>query len=153
MDILKNENDKLKDNLIREKAIRDDENCKNAQLSNILNDREQNINQLCHDIEDVKIMNDDASNTNNILEEENAKLRNHIMILTEQNQNLINEIDNVIEDDEKMINVLNRKDRISSLLMSNRSTIDQSLNNLDEYINNRKSFGSKTSCSSIYEYQ
>ena len=152
MDLLKEENDKLKDNIIKEKSIKEDENQKNAHLSNILDDREQRLNQISHDIETVKIMQENASNRNNILEEENGKLRNHIMILTEQNQNLINEIDNIIESDEKMINVLNRKDRISSLLLSNRSTIDQSLNNLDECINNRKSVGCRTSCSSTYEY-
>ena len=70
------------------------------------------------------------------------------MSLTELNQNLINEIDNVIEEDEKMISILNRKDRISSLLMSNRSTIDHSLNNLDEGINR----GNFVSCSRGYEY-
>lgn len=74
------------------------------------------------------------------LQDENAKLRMHIMNLTQQNQNLINEIHNVIEDDEKMQAILNRKDRITSLLMSNRSTIDQSLNNLDEFINRGNRF-------------
>ena len=92
-------------------------------------------------------MQNNAENQNNILQEENSKLRNHIMSLTELNQNLINEIDNVIEEDEKMISILNRKDRISSLLMSNRSTIDHSLNNLDEGINR----GNFVSCSSGYE--
>jgi chromosome segregation ATPase len=152
IDLLKEENDNLKDNLIKEKSIRTEEDSKCSHLSDILNDREQKINELCHDIENIKMIQENASNTNNVLEEENGKLRNHIMVLTEQNQNLINEIDNVIEEDEKAINILNRKDRISSLLMSNRSTIDQSLNNLDECINNRKGFSCKTSFSNTYEY-
>ena len=152
IDLLKEENDNLKNNLIKEKSIRDNENQQNSHLSDILNDREQKVNQLSHDIETIKMMQENASNRNNVLEDENGKLRNHIMTLTEQNQNLINEIDNIIESDEKMINVLNRKDRINSLLMSNRSTIDQSLNNLDECINNRRSIGCRTSCSSTYEY-
>ena len=37
-----------------------------------------------------------------------------------------------------MKNVLNRKDRISSVLTSNRCRIDKSLNNLDEYINGER---------------
>ena len=72
------------------------------------------------------------------------------MILTEQNQNLINEIDNIIDEDEKKLNILNRKDRITSLLMNNRSIIDQSLNELDEGIN--RGLESRTPLRT-YEYQ
>ena len=153
MDSLKEENDNLKNNLFNEKSIRTEENQKNAQLSDILNDREQAINQLCSEIEEVKIMQQNANNDNNILQDENSKLRNHIMILTEQNQNLINEIDNIIEEDEKKISILDRKDRINSLLLNNRSTIDQSLNDLDECINRGKSFSCRTPDRNTYEYQ
>lgn len=125
---------------MKENSIRSDENQKNNQLSSILNDREHEINRLNKEIENINIMQQNATNTNNILQDENAKLRMHIMNLTQQNQNLINEIHNVIEDDEKMQAILNRKDRITSLLMSNRSTIDQSLNNLDEFINRGNRF-------------
>ena len=140
LDNLKNENDNLKNNIMKENSIRSEENQKNNQLNNILNDREHEINLLNKEIENINIMQQNATNTNNILQDENAKLRMHIMNLTQQNQNLINEIHNVIEDDEKMQAILNRKDRITSLLMSNRSTIDQSLNNLDEFINRGNRF-------------
>ena len=152
LDLLKEENDNLKNNLMKEKSIRCGEDQKNAELTDVLQDREQKINQICNEIENIKIMQQNEINNNNVLQEENAKLRNHIMTLTEQNQNLINEIDNVIEEDEKMISILNRKDRISSLLMSNRSTIDQSLNNLDECINRGQNYGSRTPCNNTYEY-
>ena len=98
-------------------------------------------------------MQQNANNDNNILQDENSKLRNHIMILTEQNQNLINEIDNIIEEDEKKISILDRKDRINSLLLNNRSTIDQSLNDLDECINRGKSSSCRTPDRNTYEYQ
>ena len=102
--------------------------------------------KLCQDIDNIKRMQQDATNENNVLQDENTKLRNHILNLTEQNQNLINEIDNVIDEDDKMQAILNRQDRISSLLMSNRSTIDQSLNNLDECINRGNYLACKTLC-------
>ena len=140
LDSLKNENENLKSNIMKENYIRSGENQKNNQLSDILNDREHEINHLNQEIENINIMQQNATNTNNILQDENAKLRMHIMNLTQQNQNLINEIHNIIEDDEKMQAILKRKDRISSLLMSNRSTIDQSLNNLDEFINKGNRF-------------
>lgn len=60
------------------------------------------------------------------------------MILSDLNQTLINEIENVICEDQKMRNVLNRKDRINSVLSNNRCRIDNSLNNLDDYINGEK---------------
>ena len=152
LDLLKEDNENLKNNLIKEQSIRTGEDQKNGELTQILNDREQKMDQLCHEIETIKIMQQNEIDHTNILQEENAKLRNHIMTLTEQNQNLINEIDNVIEEDEKMISILNRKDRIGSLLMSNRSTIDQSLNNLDECINRGKNFASRTPEGNTYEY-
>ena len=136
-----------KNNLISENSIRSGENQKNNQLNNILNDREIKINQICHDIENIKIMQQNATNTSNILQDENTKMRNHIMILTSQNQTLMNEIDNVLSEDERMHTILNRQDRISSLLMNNRSTIDQSLNNLDECINRGKCFVCRSTCS------
>ena len=152
LDLLKEDNENLKNNLIKEQSIRTGEDQKNDELTQILNDREQKMDQLCHEIETIKIMQQNEIDHTNILQEENAKLRNHIMTLTEQNQNLINEIDNVIEEDEKMISILNRKDRIGTLLMSNRSTIDQSLNNLDEFINRGNNFGSRTPDRNTYEY-
>ena len=150
MDVLKEESDNLKNNLMEEKSIRAGENQKSEQLGDILNDREQKINQICHEIEIIKMQQQNATNENNILQDENSKLRNHIMILTEQNQNLINEIDNIIDEDEKKLNILNRKDRITSLLMNNRSIIDQSLNELDEGIN--RGLESRTPLRT-YEYQ
>ena len=66
--LLKDENDNLKNNIFKEKSIRTEENQKNEELSNILNDREQKINLLCHDIETIEIMQNNAENQNNILQ-------------------------------------------------------------------------------------
>ena len=137
---LKCENDNLKNNLVKEKAIRIDENQKNNQLTNILNDRDKKIEMLNYDIESIKSMQQSASNRNCVLQDVNSKLKNHIMVLTDLNQTLINEIGNVINEDAKMKSILDRKERINSVLMSNRCTIDQSLNNLDNYINKGKCF-------------
>ena len=101
---------------------------------------------LNHDIETIKLMQQNASNRNCVLQDENAKLRNHIMVLTDLNQTLINEIDNVINEDAKMKSILDRKDRINSVLVSNRCTIDKSLSNFDEYINRRKCFNCPNPC-------
>ena len=152
LDSLKEENDNLKNNLFKEKSRMSEENQKNSQLENVLNDREEKINQINNEIENIKIVQQNSNNENNVLQDENSKLRNHIMILTEQNQNLINEIDNIIEEDEKKLSILERKNRIGNLLMSNRSTIDQSLNDLDECINKGKNTSSRTPSRKTYEY-
>ena len=155
-DFLKRENESLNNNVYKEKSINSDEGQKYKELNNIMGEREQKINQINQDIHNIKIEQQNEENNNNLLQEENAKLRNHIMILTEQNQNLINEIDNVIEEDEKAKYVLDRKKRINNVLLVNRNTIDQSLNNLDECINKRPNFerGTPIKRSGVtYEFQ
>ena len=135
---LKCENNNLKNNLCKESAIADATHQKNLQLNSIFNDREQKVTMLTHDLEAIKILQGQAGDKNCALKDENAKLRKHILVLSDLNQNLINEIENVICEDQKMKNVLNRKDRISSVLTSNRCRIDKSLNCLDDYINGGK---------------
>ena len=155
-DFLKRENENLNSNIYKEKSINSDEGQKNKELNDIMGEREQKINQINQDIDNIKMMQQNDENSNNLLQEENAKLRNHIMILTEQNQNLINEIDNIIEEDEKAKYVLDRKKRINNVLLVNRNTIDQSLNNLDECINKRNTFEKSTPIKGsgvTYEFQ
>ena len=144
LNLLKCENNDLKNNLCKETAISHSTHQKNVQLNSILIDREQKITMLNQDIEAIKILQGQAANKNCFLKEENAKLKNHILVLSDLNQNLINEIENVICEDQKMKNVLNRKDRISSVLTSNRCRIDKSLNNLYEYINGERRCNSPT---------
>ena len=150
-DNLKCQNANLNDNLVKEKSCRISENQKNNQLSCILNDREKKIDMQNRDIESIKLLQQTASNKNCLLQDENAKLRKHIMVLTDLNQTLINEIDNVIDEDAKMKCILDRKDRINSVLANNRCTIDQSLNNLDDYINRGKCFNCRNPCGVVYE--
>ena len=135
---LKCENNNLKNNLCKETAIGETTHQKNLQLNSILKDREEKVTMLSHDLEAIKILQSQAGDKNLLLKDRNAKLRKHILVLSDLNQNLINEIENVICEDQKMKNVLNRKDRINSVLVNNRCRIDKSLNHLDEYINGEK---------------
>ena len=152
---LKCENNSLKNNLCKEKAISDTTHQKNVQLTSILHDRDEKAMMLSQDLEAIKILQSQANGRNCILKDENAKLRKHTIVLNDLNQNLINEIENVICEDQKMRNVLNRKDRINSVLSNNRCRIDKSLNNLDEYINGEKRCNSpgcfKHCCHGFYE--
>ena len=143
---LKCENSNLNSNLIKETQVRVSENQKNNQLTNILNDRDKKIDLLNHDIATIKLMQQHASDRNCLLQDENSKLRNHIMVLTDLNQTLINEIDNVICEDEKMKCILDRKERINNVLNNNRCSIDQSLNCLDQGINRGVNFNCHSPC-------
>ena len=115
--------------------VRNEEEKRNEELANMLSDRERELTRLNNDFESSKNlnakMNEDKLNITN----ENDKLRNHILVLTNQNQKLIAEIENIIDQDEKMKEQLMRKDRITALLRSNKSTLDQSLNSLDDFLN------------------
>ena len=120
--------------------------CENSNLNSILNDRDKKIDLLNHDIATIKLMQQNASDRNCLLQDENAKLRNHIMVLTDLNQTLIDEIDNVICEDEKMKCILDRKERINNVLNNNRCSIDQSLNCLDQGINRGVNFNCRSPC-------
>jgi len=134
-DNMKCENDNLKNNLNKERCLREEEEKRNDQINNLLSERERELNRLSNDIENAKIMNQRLNEDKNNIQMENDKLRNHIMTLTNQNQKLICEIENVIDQDEKMKEQLGRKDRIISLLRNNKSTLEQSLKNLDDFLN------------------
>ena len=56
---------------------------------------------------------------------ENDKLREHMRLLTQQNDNLSCEIDNIIKEDNQMKDILNRSDRMSTMIESNDNIICQ----------------------------
>ena len=112
---------------------------KNEQMENVIQDRERELNRMNNEIEAMKTMNQRITDDKMSGQMENEKLKNHIMVLTTQNQKLIAEIENVIDQDEKMKEQLARKDRIVALLRNNKMTLEQSLNNLDDFLNRSSS--------------
>jgi regulator of replication initiation timing len=98
---------------------------KNNQLRSQYCDSQQKLRKLNNDYDRMKNSNDRMTEEKNMLEMENGKLKEHIDILTRQNQELNNEIENVLKEDEHMKEILNRNDRISSLLNTNNSIICQ----------------------------
>ena len=119
------DNDNLNNELCRERAARDDEDKKNEQLKCILCDRENKIKYLSNDYERMKIAHQKMTEERSVYQNENDKLKEHIMILTRQNQDLTSEIDNVIRDDEHMKDVLNRTERMAYALKDNDSVLSQ----------------------------
>ena len=128
------DNDNLKNNLLKEKTIRADEEKKNEELSQMINDRDRKIGLLNQEYEQGKRIHQQISCDNNGFQIENDKLKSHIQVLTCQNQKLIGELENVLAQDEKMNGPLSRRDKIAVLLRNNKMTLDQSANTLNEFI-------------------
>ena len=108
-------------------------------MEHVIQDRERELNRMNNEIDSMKTMNQRITDDKMNGQMENEKLKNHIMVLTQQNQKLIAEIENVIDQDEKMKEQLARKDRIVAVLRNNKMTIEQSLNNLDDFLNRSNS--------------
>jgi chromosome segregation ATPase len=130
----RSDNDNLKTNLLKEKAIRADEEKRNEELNQMINDRERRIGLLNQEYEQGKRIHQQISCDNNGFQIENDKLKSHIQVLTCQNQKLIGELENVLAQDEKMNGPLSRRDKIADLLRNNKMTLDQSANTLNEFI-------------------
>ena len=128
--LCKNENDNVKNNILKERSLRADVAKKCEQLNNVLNSRNAQINKLNLDKENMQKLLEMSSNQNCETQNVNDQLKNHIDNLTVQNQNLMDEIENVIKDDEKMKNIMNRKDRIFGTLRNNTSVVDKIRGNI-----------------------
>jgi len=130
-----NDNDNLKNNLLKEKSIRADEEKRNDELTQMINDRDRKIGLLNQEYEQGKRIHQQITCDNDGFQCENDKLRGHIKVLTCQNQKLIGELENVLAQDEKMNGPLSRRDKIAVLLRNNKMTLDQSANTLNEFMN------------------
>jgi chromosome segregation ATPase len=131
----RNDNDNLKNNLLKEKTIRCDEEKRNEELTQMINDRERRIGLLNQEYEQGKRIHQQISCDNDGFQIENDKLKNHIHVLTCQNQKLIEELENVLDQDEKMNGPLSRREKIAVLLRNNQITLDQSCKTLNEFTN------------------
>ena len=122
---LKLDNENLKNGLNQERAGREDEDRKNIQLRNMLSDKQNKLRNLNNNYICLKNSHEKNSQIVNFYQNETDKLKEHSLILTKQNQDLSNEIDNVIKEDEQMKDILNRSDRMTSILKTNNSIICQ----------------------------
>ena len=136
IDSLQNENENLNLSLNREKMIRNENEKKIEKLSNLINSRELELNQISNELENSKNINKRLIDDKTRIQIENEKLKQHIMILTNENQKLVYEFENIIDQDEKMKQQLGRKDKIFSILRNNKTNVEKSLSSLEGYLNN-----------------
>jgi chromosome segregation ATPase len=115
----------MNDELNKEHNLREDEEKNNDQLIIVLNDRKNKLRCLNEDYIYLKNLHGKCCEERNMLQMETNKLQEHVMILTKQNENLSNEINEVIKEDNQMKDILNRGNRMSSMLQSNDSILSQ----------------------------
>ena len=115
----------MNDELNKEHNLREDEEKNNNQLIIVLNDRKNKLRCLNDDFIYLKNLQEKSCAERNMLQMETNKLQEHVMILTKQNENLSNEINEVIKEDNQMKDILNRCDRMTTMLKSNDSILSQ----------------------------
>lgn len=109
-------------------------------LEGVVREREKDLRNSNVDIENLKLLNNKLNEEKNRGQNENERLKNHILVLTEQNQKYSEEIEAFVEQDEKIKSQLAyRKDNSNNLLKTNRSNLDRSLGTLDNFFNKSNS--------------
>ena len=119
------DNKNMNDALYKEHLIRENEDKNNNQMRIVLNDRKNKLRNLNQDYCYLKNIHERKCDEGNMYQMENDKLREHMRILTQQNDNLSCEIDNIIKEDNQMKDILNRSDRMSTMIKSNDNIIYQ----------------------------
>ena len=122
---LKLKNIDLKDELNKQILLRKNEDKENNQMRIVLNDRKNKLKCLNVDYWYLKNNHMRKCDESNMYQMENDKLKQHMILLTEENDNLSSEIDNIIKEDNQMKNILNRTDRMSTMIKSNDNFICQ----------------------------
>ena len=139
---LERENAIMKENLSKEKNIRIEEENRNRELNNLLLSKENEIDELNKNYENILIKQRDLNDENSEIKIDMEKYKNNCKILREQNNNLMKELQNIISFHEKVQEKLTRKDKIKELLNDNNNILQQSLINLDDILS--KSIDTKT---------
>ena len=132
---LKLKNIDLKDELNKQILLRKNEDKENNQMRIVLNDRKNKLKCLNVDYWYLKNNHMRKCDESNMYQMENDKLKQHMILLTEENDNLSCEIDNIIKDDNQMKNILNRSDKLSTMLKSNDGIISQMPPEIHNYRN------------------
>ena len=117
------DNQTLSDELNKQHALKEDEEKNNSELKLVLGDRKNKLRTLNEDYIYLKSLHDKSCEERNMLQMETGKLEEHVMLLTKQNENLSDEIAQVIKEDNQMKDILNRSERMSTMLKSNDSIL------------------------------
>ena len=124
------DNQTMINELNKEHAIIENEENNTNQLCKLLSEQKNKLRCLNEDYICIKNLNAQRNEEKNMFQMENDKLEKHMLLLTKQNEDLSQEIDNVIKDDNQMKNILNRCDRMSTMLKTNENIMYQMPQNI-----------------------
>lgn len=97
-----------------------------------VDEKEKEVHRLVIDVEGLRLKNDKLIEDNTKLFTEVEKLKNHLIVLSEQNSRLAQELDVIGDQDERIREKLSRKEKISQLIMNNKSTLERSMRDFEE---------------------
>ena len=113
------------DELNKQHIIRQNEEKNNNEMRKILCEQKNKLQCLNKDYSCLNNMHNKKRCESDMYQIENGQLEEHMVILTKQNDELSDEINNIIKDDNQMANILNRTDRMSTMLKTNDNIISQ----------------------------
>ena len=119
------DNQTLSDELNKQHAMKENEEKNNSELKLVLGDRKNKLRTLNEDYIYLKNLHDKSCEERNMLQMETGKLEEHVMLLTKQNENLSDEIAQVIKEDNQIKDILNRSERMSTMLKNNDTILSQ----------------------------
>lgn len=108
----------------------------NEKLDQMLRDRLDEIKRVSNENEGIQMNIEKLCGDKERLGGELSQYKNHIRLLIDQNQKLGNELEAVLERDQKLNLILHRTQRSSGIVEQNRVVIENSLENLKQYLNN-----------------
>ena len=90
--------------------------------------------------ESDKICIEKILNLKNLFQEENGKLKKHILLLTEQNQNLINELEIIVSSSEFATIDINHHGikYLNEIINKSKFQLEKSLDDIEETIKRKK---------------
>ena len=130
------ENTDINNKILKQKALREDKQNQNENMSQIVNEHEIHLNNLSDKFNTLNEMFIQSTNDNKNFQFENNKLKEHIMALTQQNQKLLDELNTCKTQDIQIKSLLNRKEQSLMILNSVHGCIEQAEICLENIENN-----------------
>lgn len=130
----KNNITNVNNELMKETSIRNEVEVSNKNLDCAVGKKNQDIDKLNCDNELVKRDIVNLENENNNLTRALQEYKKHIMIMTEQNDKLSKELECLMQRDVDILSILNRDGHLLSVDEQNKQLIQNSLDNLQRYI-------------------
>lgn len=132
--------DANKNNCLKEIGVRQQLEQNNEELENILRERIEEIKTMGNENEAIKMNLIKLGEDKSKLDGEINQYRNHIQLLMDQNRLLAEELEFILQRDQKLLIMLNRNQKLSCVVEQNNMLIENSLDNLKQDLDNKKSY-------------